>query len=352
MREKHYYQESLEKHQSNMRKTWEIIKIVINKNKNKTTNSEFLVNNRLTTDKTKVANGFNKYFVNVGATLAKAIAKPNVSPMQYIQQTVMETFYINPATENEIAKIISNFNDSVSGWDNLSPAIIKTIKQHIKQPLTRICNLSFATGYFPGEMKLAKVTPIFKNGDKHLFQNYRPVSVLSCLSKIFERLMYNRLVTFIEKYKLINDLQFGFRKDRSAYMAVIEAVDTVTNALDRGETVVGVSLDLSKAFDTVNHMMLMEKCDKYGIRGVAKKWSISYLNGRKQYVSYNGMKSNKGMISYGVPQGSILGPFLFLIYVNDLTAVSKEYSPISFADDTNIFFIYKNKQTQQTYIRK
>ena len=99
-------------------------------------------------------------------------------------------------------------------------------------------------------------------------------------------------------------------------------------------------------------MILIEKCDKYGIRGVAKEWLISYLNGRKQYVSYNGMKSNKETISYGVPQGSILGPLLFLIYINDLTAVSKEYRPILFADDTNIFFVYKNKQTQQTYIRK
>ena len=153
MSEKQYYQESLEKHRSNMQKTWEIIKMVINENKNKTSNSEFLVNNRLTTDKTKVVNGFNKHFVNVGAILAKAIAKPNVSPMHYIQQTVMETFYINPATENEIAKIISNFNDSASGWDSLSPAIIKTIKQHIKQPIKHICNLSFANGYFPDEMK-------------------------------------------------------------------------------------------------------------------------------------------------------------------------------------------------------
>ena len=183
----------------------------------------------------------------------------------------MKTFHNNPAAENEIAKIISNFNDSASGLDNLSPAIIKTIKQHIKQPITHICTLSFANGYFPGEMKLAKVITIFENGAKHLFQNYRPVSVRSCLSKIFERLMYYRLVTFNEKNKQINDLQFGFRKNRSAYTAVIEAVDTVTNALDRGETVVGVSLDLSRAFDTVNHMILMEKCDKYEIGGVAKE---------------------------------------------------------------------------------
>ena len=161
-------------------------------------------------------------------------------------------------------------------------------------------------------MKLAKVIPIFKNGDKHPFQNYRPVSVLPCLSKIFERLMYDRLITFIEKHKLINDLQFGFRKDRSAHMALIEAVDIVANALDRGETVVDVSLDLSKAFDRVNHMILMEKCEKYGIKGVAKEWLISYLNRRKQCVSYNGIKSNKETISYGVPQGFILGPLLFL----------------------------------------
>ena len=161
--------------------------MVISENHDKTTDSEFLVNNRITADKDKVSNGFNKYFVNVGAALTKTIAKPNVSPMHiYISLSWKPFININPATHNEICKIISNFKDSASGWDHLSPTIIKVTKQHIKRPITHICNMSFASGIFADQMKLAKVIPIYKHGDKHLFQNYRPAPVLPCLSKIFE----------------------------------------------------------------------------------------------------------------------------------------------------------------------
>ena len=161
--------------------------------------------------------------------------------------------------------------------------------------------------------------------------------MLSILSKIFEKAMYNRLIEFLENLKILYEKQFGFRKKHSTYMALMILIDKLIKCIENGEYVVGVFLDFSKAFDTVDHSILLRKLFHYGIRGTAYNWFESYLSNRKQCVSYNGVKSSMKPIKCGVPQGSILGPLLFLIYINDLINVCKKSSPYLFADDTNLF---------------
>ena len=205
-----------------------------------------------------------------------------------------------------------------------------------------VSNLSFQTGVFPRELKIANVVPIFKSGDEMVFTNYRPVSVLPIFSKILERLMYNRLIDYINENKLLYKYQFGFQKGKSTYMAVLTLVDKISEALDNGDYVIGVFLDFSKAFDTVDHDILLRKLEKYGIRGRALDWFTDYLSNRLQYVTYNGAKSKREIIKCGVPQGSILGPLLFLLYINDLSTVSNDCFSVLFADDTNMFVAGKN----------
>ena len=220
--------------------------------------------------------------------------------------------------------------------------MIKHGKEHIKLPLTHICNLSFSTGVFPCELKIANVVPIFKTNDEIIFSNYRPVSVLPVLSKLIERLMYNRLIQYINENKLLYKYQFGFQTGKSTHMTLIVLLDKISEALERGECVIGVFLDFSKAFDTVDHSILLKKMHKYGIQGLALRWFEDYLYNRKQYVTYNSYKSNYELIKCGVPQGSILGPLLFLLYINDLSSVSEACFSILFADDTNMFITGHN----------
>ena len=336
--ERNHYHNLLEEHKSDLKKSWNILKTVINKKVHKKNPAYFRYNNSILKDKEVIAERFNDFFVNVGPQLARKIQTCNKSPLDYMHNKVMDSFYISPSTEDEVSKTILNLKNSSAGWDGFHASAIKKVSTSIAVPIMHICNLSFLTGVFPFELKIANVLPLFKSGDDTIFTNYRPVSVLPLISKIIERLMYNRLLNFINKHNLLYAYQFGFRQKYSTYMALLTLVDKISTALDEGDKVIGIFLDFSKAFDTVDHSILLSKLEFYGIRGISLSWFESYLSGREQFVTYSEVSSKKAKITCGVPQGSILGPLLFLLYINDLASVVPVAFALLFADDTNLFY--------------
>ena len=196
----------------------------------------------------------------------------------------------------------------------------------------------------PNAFKVSRVTPIFKSGDATDPANYRPIAVLSPFSKILEKIINDQLISFIDKYNILFKYQFGFRKDHSTELAILEITDILKTSIDNNLITCGVFLDFSKAFDTVNHEILLRKLHKYGVRGKALDWFTSYLTNRTQYVKLGNVESNSLQIVCGVPQGSTLGPLLFLLYINDLANSSDMLSFRLFADDANIFYATKTSR--------
>ena len=335
--EKQYYQEQIIENKNNLRKTWVIIKQVMNKNKNSKICDKFTSGKNTITDPKTIANAFNNYFANVGATLASKIPDQGVDFSVYMPPANEYSLFLTPASENGVKCVIANLNDGSPGKHGVTAKSLKTVSDAMATPITHLANMSFIQGVFPQDLKNALVCPIYKAKDPMVFSNYRPISLLSIFSKILERLMYHRLLKFLNKHKILNKFQFGFRNMHSTFMALITLLDNLRNALDSDNCAVGIFLDFQKAFDTVNHKILLGKLNCYGIRGIALDWFSSYLRNRSQTVVYNEQESEMKETLCGVPQGSILGPLLFLLYINDLPSVSKLFMPILFADDTNLF---------------
>ena len=191
-------------------------------------------------------------------------------------------------------------------------------------------------------MKTAKVVPVYKGGSKTDIKNYRPISLLATFSKVFEKLMHNRVINFLDTYNILCENQYGFRPGRSCEHALLNAKDTILNSMSKKQVTLLLLIDFSKAFDLVDHSILLNKLEHYGIRGLALNWFKSYLKNRNQFVSIGTSESSAKQIIYGVPQGSILGPLLFIIYINDLPQISEIAKFIMYADDANIFLTGEN----------
>ena len=245
-------------------------------------------------------------------------------------------FSNTPVTCTEILETLKLLQPKLSqDFNGLSMYLVKKLSFQLAKPLCHLINLSFSTGVVPTQLKIAKIIPIFKSGDPLCMDNYRPISLLSCFSKIFEKIACIRLSIFLENNKLLSDNQFGFRSNHSTVHPMLKFMNHVSNALNKKKHCIAIFCDLRKAFDTVDHEILFKKLERLGICGSTLKWFKSYLSERKQFVSIDGVLSDLLEILIGVPQGSILGPILFLIYVNDLPEWSNLLA-LLFADDTTL----------------
>ena len=334
-----YYDKLFEQHKSDIKKTWQTISDIICKsNTKRKTLDKIIVDSKVIRDKGEICDKFNDFFANIGPKLATQI-KPisNKTYDTFLKKRLLMSFAFTLVAENDVLKHLSSLRTKNSaGIDGISVKLLKKISSALISPLTLIINQSLVTGIFPDKLKIAKVLPLFKKDDHTLMDNYRPISLLTSISKLFEKVVFSQLYDYFRNNDLFYDSQYGFLKNHSTEYAAMELTDKVLKDIDERNISLAIFMDLSKAFDTLDHSILINKLAYYGIHGAALRWFTSYLTGRSQYVEIDGVSSNILLLSTGVPQGSILGPLLFLIYMNDIPNCTEHFNFILYADDTTL----------------
>ena len=336
-----YFNRIFNESKDNIKLTWKLINNLLNKNKkNEDKKIESLeINNETMINKQEIANSFNDFFVSIGTKLKNSKINSTAHSYQdYLKSPNKQTIFLKPITSDEIITIVDKMkNNTSSGIDEIDVKVVKYVISLICVPLASIFNDCLTCGTFPKKMKIARVTPIHKKGKQNDVNNYRPISVLPIFSKILEKCVYKRLIEFLDKNNILHRHQFGFRQGHSTATAILDLIHKINQAIDDEEYALTVFIDLTKAFDVIDHFILLRKLYYYGIRGTPLKLFTNYLSDRKQLTVIDGVSSNLKEIKCGVPQGSILGPLLFLIYINDLPHSTQNLHYVLFADDTSVF---------------
>ena len=349
---KAYFANKIVEAGSNMRYVWSAIKEMLNTKRSGSCPKLIKIpNGNETSDDTEIANTLNEFFTSVGRELASKFPPASSVFKDYLCAPCCNSCVFMPIDETEVFNIISSINSKTSaGYDGISSRVLKIASPIISGPLAVLFNKCLATGSYPNGLKIAKVVPIFKKGDPTEPGNYRPISVLPLLNKVFEKLIHSRLISFFNSNGIFNQNQFGFRKNHSTSHALMEMSDDLQILSDKGFVSCSIYVDLKKAFDTVDHQILLSKLHHYGVRGKFHELLSSYLSNRLQYTVINGVSSEHLKVTCGVPQGSVLGPLFFNIFVNDIFKSSKRAKIILFADDTNIRYAADNLESLESIV--
>lgn len=337
-KKKSYYELKFNELRGDIKRTWSLINNVIGTSVNNKRGNilKLNVNNNIITDPQDIANALNDHFATVGTKIANSFSSAPSGYMEFLSGSYPHSFFLSPVSVSNVIEYIKSLKNKKCSVQDLPSMVVKYLSNVIAPVLCALINLSLSEGVFPDCFKLARVVPLFKGGDNLCLNNYRPISILNIFSKILEKHVCNQLYLYIENNEILNDSQFGFRHCRGTTQALLRHTGFIYKELDMSNIVFSMYLDFSKAFDSVNHDILLSKLEFYGVRGLSLQWFKSYLSNRKQYVYVNDRRSSISEVQYSVPQGSNLGPLLFLVFINDLPNCTDYFEYGMFADDCTV----------------
>ena len=331
-----YFQNKFQNCHGDSSSTWKITNNILGTKKKSKIPPSLVQNSDEINDETRICNIFNHYFANVGHNLASRIQNNDINPSNYLGDRSLNSFSFMATSPQEIFNIIRKFKNKKTSPNNIPIFILKKISHIISPLLSDIFNHSIEEGIFPDKLKLGRVIPLHKEGDMSDVSNYRPITTLSIFSKVLEKLVHKRMTSFISQNNLIKPNQFGFQKNKNTSDAILEFLENVYESFNENKYYLAIFLDFSKAFDTICHDILLKKLEHMGFRGPIHQWIKSYLINRKQFVNIGDKSSEILDSSMGVPQGSTLGPLLFILYINDMSNSLDNLNIVHFADDSTI----------------
>ena len=334
---KAYFANKFERVRNDARRTWTLINDTIKpcSNRKRGDIRELLIDGSSVSNPTLIANKLNDHFSTVGRNVANSITSLS-HHREFLSGNYPNSFFLPIVTNSDVIHYIDSLKNKKCPNDCLPAAILKRISHIVAPVLCHLFNESISQCIFPDKMKVARVVPLHKGGDPNCVSNYRPISVLNIFSKLLEKHVYKHLYSYLEKNKILNKAQFGFRNSKGTTQAIVRHTSSIYDHLDRNDLVFSLYLDYRKAFDSVDHGILLDKLFFYGIRGHPYHWFKSYLTNRSQYVNINNVTSDVQFLTHSVPQGSNLGPLLFLIYINDFPSCSDFFDFLMFADDCTL----------------